>query len=113
MQMIMTKYVPWTDTKPSRIRATYTDTDQRESVTVSADGADDETSDGAHDRAMRALCAKHDKAFAKWCKEQYGDEAIAADGWANAEYMRGCNGRDGYAYVRILEANRIAGKVTA
>ncbi len=112
MQMIMTKFLPWTDTKGMRVRATYTDTDRRESVTVS--WSDELEPDANHDAAMRALCAKHDVEFQKGLDgREHASERFKADGWANAEYMRGCNGRDGYAYVRILKANRIAGKVSA
>ena len=111
MQMIMTKFLSWTDTKGQRVRATCTDTDRRESVTVSWD--DELEPDANHDAAMRALCAKHDVEFQKWLDgREHASERYKADGWANAEYMRGCNGRDGYAYVRILKANLIAGKVS-
>ena len=110
MQMIMTKWIGPTDAHWQRVRATYTDTDRRESVTVSWD--DELAPDANHDAAMRALCAKHDVEFQKEIDGcEHASERYKADGWANAEYMRGCNGRDGYAYVRILRANRIAGKV--
>lgn len=72
MQAITTKYLPWTDTKPSRIKATAA---SGISVTITLHG---DIEGDAHDEAVRRLVAKL--------------------GWGPATYVRGAS-KDGFVYV--------------
>lgn len=87
MQAIVTKYLPATNTKPSRIKATCA----RGSLTVSMSY---ETGiDGEHDMAARALCRK----FAVEDKAKYGTEPLK-NPWMKP-FVSGCLPSGNYAHV--------------
>lgn len=87
MQAIVTKYLPATNTKPSRIKAQC----ERGSITISFDcelGVDD-----THKCAAKALVGK----FVTEDAKQYGTKP-AANPW-NKPFVTGCLPSGNYAHV--------------
>lgn len=114
MQVIFTKYQGPTNYRGSRVKAWVPDEspEHRESVTLSWDDA--LNTDENHNAALRALCAKHDKAFAEWLDAQPWRKDAGPrcfqDGWSNADFVRGATD-SGYAYVRLLSWNVVKGGI--
>lgn len=96
MQAILTRVIPATNTKPTRIKAICA----RGSLTMAYDGPHQLGSDLAHAEVARALCSR----FAVEDMAQYGPKSKSA--W-DAPFVTGCLKNGDFAHVFLApEAGR-------
>lgn len=93
MQAILTKYLPYTDTLPSRISVSC----QRATKVYSVHSLPDNSEENQHHAAARKLCAEFVEADA----EKYGDHSCIGSAWAR-EFVTGASPVQGqYFHVAL------------